>query len=150
MSRRRIAIVLAWPMVLSFPRPMRSKLRLHASRQNACLPAQPTAMQSYVLRIEGSGVVLAKVDAPVPEPAAGQVLLKMLAAGLNRGEFIPGGLVKGGAARPSGIEGAGEVVALGADVTGPAVGSLVMGRCAGAFSEFALMDVREAIAVPPS
>jgi NADPH:quinone reductase-like Zn-dependent oxidoreductase len=107
-------------------------------------------MQSYVLRIEGSGVVLAKVDAPVPEPAAGQVLLKMLAAGLNRGEFIPGGLVKGGAARPAGIEGAGEVVALGADVTGPAVGSLVMGRCAGAFSEFALMDVREAIAVPPS
>ena len=29
------------------------------------------------------------------------LLLKMHAAGLNRGEFIPGGLIKGGAAKPA-------------------------------------------------
>ena len=106
-------------------------------------------MKSYAMRVDGDQVVLERVDAPVPQPAAGQVLLRMLAAGLNRGEFLPGGLVKGGAAKPAGIEGAGEVVALGAGVTGIAPGSIVMGRCAGAFSEYALMDAREALPVPP-
>jgi NADPH:quinone reductase-like Zn-dependent oxidoreductase len=72
----------------------------------------------------------------------------MLAAGLNRGEFIPGGLIKAGAAKPAGIEGAGEIVALGAGVTGLHLGQRVMGRCAGAFSEYAVMDEREAMPVP--
>jgi NADPH2:quinone reductase len=105
-------------------------------------------MKSYSMRVEGDKVVLTMGEAPLPEPGAGQVLLKMHAAGLNRGEFIPGGLVKGGASKPAGIEGSGEVVALGAGVTEPKVGDRVMGRCAGAFSEFALMDAREALPVP--
>jgi NADPH:quinone reductase len=107
-------------------------------------------MKSYATRVDGADVVVELVEAPVPTPAAGQVLLRMLAAGLNRGEFIPGGLVKGGASKAAGIEGAGEVVALGAGVTGIAPGSVVMGRCAGAFSEYAVMDAREALAVPPA
>ena len=105
-------------------------------------------MKSYSLRVEGARVVLQLGEAPMPEPGPGQLLLKMLAAGLNRGEFIPGGLIKGGASKPAGIEGAGEVVALGAGVSGTEVGSCVMGRCAGAFSEYALMDMREAMPVP--
>ncbi len=105
-------------------------------------------MKSYALRVEGTQAVLQPVDAPMPEPGPGQVLLKMHAAGLNRGEFIPGGLIKGGAAKPAGIEGAGEVIALGAGVTSLQVGQRVMGRCAGAFSEYAVMDVREAMPVP--
>jgi NADPH:quinone reductase-like Zn-dependent oxidoreductase len=72
----------------------------------------------------------------------------MLAAGLNRGEFIPGGLIKAGAAKPAGIEGAGEIVALGAGVTALHIGQQVMGRCPGAFSEFAVMDEREAMPLP--
>lgn len=105
-------------------------------------------MQSYSLRVDGSQTVLALIEVPTPEPGPGQVLLRMHAAGLNRGEFIPGGLVKAGASKPAGIEGAGEVMALGAGVTALKVGQRVMGRCPGAFSEFAVMDVREAIAVP--
>jgi NADPH:quinone reductase-like Zn-dependent oxidoreductase len=105
-------------------------------------------MKSYSMRVEGDKVVLTLGEAPVPEPGAGQVLLRMQAAGLNRGEFIPGGLVKGGASKPAGIEGSGEVVALGAGVTGLTIGDRVMGRCAGAFSEFAWMDAREALPVP--
>jgi NADPH:quinone reductase-like Zn-dependent oxidoreductase len=86
---------------------------------------------------------------PVPEPAAGQLLLHLHAAGLNRGEIIPGhGLTKPGAAKPAGGEGAGEIVKLGAGVTGFAPGARIMGRCPGAFAEYALMDAREAIAVP--
>ncbi len=105
-------------------------------------------MKSYSLRVDGSRVLLSLGDAPVPQPGAGQVLLKMHAAGLNRGEFIPGGLVKGGASKPAGIEGAGEIAALGQGVTGLSVGQRVMGRCAGAFAEFAVMDAREALPVP--
>lgn len=107
-------------------------------------------MKSYALRVQGTQVLLEQVEAPRPVPGTGQVLVKMHAAALNRGEFIPGGLVKGGASKPAGIEGAGEVVELGAGVTSLAIGQRVMGRCAGAFSEYAVMDAREALPVPAS
>jgi NADPH:quinone reductase-like Zn-dependent oxidoreductase len=77
------------------------------------------------------------------------VLVRLRAAGLNRGEFIAAqGLHKPGAAKPAGVEGAGEVAALGAGVTTVRVGDRIMGRCPGAFAEFALMDAREAIPIP--
>ena len=108
-------------------------------------------MISYQLRTDGANTLLEPAELPVPEPGAGQLLLRVHAAGLNRGEFIPGGLQgKAGVAKPAGIEAAGEVVALGAGVTDFQVGQRVMGRCPGAFSEFALMDAREAMPVPPS
>jgi NADPH:quinone reductase-like Zn-dependent oxidoreductase len=106
-------------------------------------------MKSYSMRVEGAAAVLQLGDVPQPEPGPNQVLLRVHAAGLNRGEFIPGGLIKAGAAKPAGIEGAGEIVALGEGVKHLQLGQRVMGRCVGAFSEFALMDVREALPVPP-
>jgi NADPH:quinone reductase len=106
-------------------------------------------MKSYALRVAGTQAELQLGDAPVPSAGPGQLLLKMRAAGLNRGEFIPGGLIKAGAAaKPAGAEGAGEIVAVGAGVTGFQVGQRVMGRCPGAFAEFAVMDAREAMPVP--
>ena len=105
-------------------------------------------MRSYALRVDGGRAVLERVDAPAPVAGPGQVLLKMHAAGLNRGEFIPGGLIKGGTAKPAGIEGAGAIVALGTGVSGLRVGQRVMGRCAGAFAEYAVMDAREAMPIP--
>jgi NADPH:quinone reductase-like Zn-dependent oxidoreductase len=75
-----------------------------------------------------------------PQPAAHQVLVRVRAAGLNRGEFIAGhGLTAPGAAKPAGQEAAGEVLGSG---------ERVMGRAAGAFAEYALMDRREAIPMP--
>jgi NADPH:quinone reductase-like Zn-dependent oxidoreductase len=106
-------------------------------------------MRSYWISQSGSETTLELREVAVPEPAAGQVLISVRAAGLNRGEFIAGhGLVKAGAARPAGNEAAGEVAKLGAGVAGIDPGERVMGRCAGAFAEYALMDAREAIPVP--
>lgn len=96
-------------------------------------------MRAYFIHTEGARTRLEVRDAPAPHPAPGQVLVKMRAAGLNRGEFIAGRGVAAQAAKPAGTEGAGEVVG---------TGERVMGRCAGAFAEYALMDAREAIPVP--
>ena len=106
-------------------------------------------MKSYWIRPESGKTVVELRDAPVPEPGPGQLLVRMHAAGLNRGELIVGPSVKaGGAAKAAGNEGAGEVAKLGAGVTGFKTGERVMGRCMGAFAEYALMDAREAIAMP--
>jgi NADPH:quinone reductase-like Zn-dependent oxidoreductase len=48
------------------------------------------------------------------------------------------------------MEAAGEVVACGSEIRAFGPGARVMGRCAGAFSEFALVDEREAMPVPPA
>jgi NADPH:quinone reductase-like Zn-dependent oxidoreductase len=106
-------------------------------------------MKSYWIRAESGKTVLELRDAPAPEPGAGQILVRMRAAGLNRGELIVGHSVKaGGASKAAGAEGAGEVTRLGAGVAGFKTGDRVMGRCAGAFAEYSLMDAREAVAVP--
>ena len=106
-------------------------------------------MKSYSLQATKDAATLELRDIPTPEPGPGQLLLKMHAASLNRGEFILGhGLQKPGTSKAIGMEGAGEVIKVGAGVNGFSAGQKVMGRCAGAFSEFALMDVREAIPMP--
>ncbi len=106
-------------------------------------------MQSYWIQSSAEKTTLERREVALPEPAAGQVLLRMRAAGLNRGEFIAGhGLTRPGAAKAAGMEGAGEITKIGAGVTGLKPGDKVMGRCAGAFAEYALMDAREAIAIP--
>jgi NADPH:quinone reductase-like Zn-dependent oxidoreductase len=108
------------------------------------------AMRSWWMQTDGVDSTLESRETPLPEPAAGQLLVRMHAAGLNRGEFILGhGLHKAGAAKAVGMEGAGEVVKAGAGSRFRA-GDKVMGRCGGAFAEFALMDEREALAIPPS
>ena len=106
-------------------------------------------MKSYWMNISnGQGrMELREVDRPVPGP--GQVLVKLHAASLNRGELIVGhGLHGKGGSKPAGMEGAGQIVQLGSDAGAWQVGDRVMGRCPGAFAEYALMDVREIMRVP--
>lgn len=106
-------------------------------------------MQSYWMQMSDDHATLEMRDVPRPEPGPRQVLVRLHAAGLNRGEFIVGhGLHGNAGVKPIGMEGAGEVVALGADVADLIPGERVMGRCPGAFAEYALMDAREAMRVP--
>ena len=87
-------------------------------------------------------------DAPVPEPKAGEVLTKVRAAGLNRGEFIAGHGLSGGAAKVGGIEAAGEVVKVGEGVTQFRPGDRIMGRAYGAYAEFTIHRIGDAMPAP--
>jgi NADPH:quinone reductase-like Zn-dependent oxidoreductase len=106
-------------------------------------------MQSYWIQAVPGQTKLERRDIPQPEPGAGQILVRVHAAGLNRGEFIAGlGLTKPGAAKPAGGEAAGEIAKLGAGVAGFKPGERIMGRCPGAFAEYGLIDAREAVPIP--
>jgi NADPH:quinone reductase len=106
-------------------------------------------MQSWWMQVGDGGATLELREVPQPEPGRGQILVRLRAAALNRGEFILAiGLHSKPGARAIGLEGAGEVAAVGAGVTHVKPGDRVMGRCPAAFAQYALMDAREAIAVP--
>jgi NADPH:quinone reductase-like Zn-dependent oxidoreductase len=91
--------------------------------------------------IDPSDMSLALREAPQPQPAPGKLLVRVRAAGLNRGELLRHGLTKPGPAKIGGTEGAGEVEGSRARV---------MGRLPGSFAEYALMDESDAIPVPPN
>ena len=93
-------------------------------------------MRAYFLKSPEMQLELG--DAPMPQPKPGQHLVRVRAAGLNRGELLRHGLTKPGPAKVGGTEGAGELPS----------GERVMGRLPGSFAEYALMDAEDAIPVP--
>src|SRR2546427_3987356 len=92
----------------------------------------------------GTGVELRETATPEPKP--GEILVRVRATSLNRGELLGG--KPGAQARAGGGECAGEVVKVGEGVTGVSTGDRMMGRCAGGFAEYAVMDAREAMRGP--
>ncbi len=102
----------------------------------------------------GGPEVLVSVKRPVPTPGAGDVLIRVAAAGVNRPDVLQR---KGGYPPPPGapsimgLEVAGEVVALGegvdAAMLGQAVCALVPG---GGYAEYCVASAGVCLAIPPA
>jgi NADPH2:quinone reductase len=91
-------------------------------------------------------------DAPKPSPKANEILIKVKAASLNRADLAVAsghrhGTV-GGAGTIVGLECAGEVEAVGADVKDFKAGDRVMSSAAGGFAEYAVTDSGRAHKIP--
>jgi NADPH:quinone reductase len=109
-------------------------------------------MTAIAIRAPGGPEVLVPSRLPVPEPAAGQLLVRVHAAGVNRPDVLQR---KGayppppGAPATPGLEIAGDVVALGAGVKRYEVGDKVCGLVpGGGYAEFAVVHEDNALPLP--
>ena len=107
-------------------------------------------MKAYWIRHESGGAVLDMREVPVPVPGPGQLLLRVRATSLNRGDLL-GAIAfhRAPQGRPAGVEAAGEIQAVGEGVTEFKCGDRVMARGRGCFAEFVVVDARLATPVPP-
>lgn len=97
---------------------------------------------------EAGGGRLELREVATPEPQAGQVLVRVRASGLNRGEVLYKHAAIRGPAYIGGVEFAGEIAALGAGVTGLAVGARVMGHGVAAQADYVVCEPRALIPMP--
>ena len=112
----------------------------------------PETMTAVEIREPGPPQALRAVTRPVPQPQAGEVLIKVAAAGVNRPDVLQR---KGMYAPPPGItdipglEVAGEVVRLGAGVREPALGARVCALVAGGgYAQYATAPAVQCLPVP--
>lgn len=112
----------------------------------------PAKMQCIEIRAPGGPEQLALVERPRSIPKAGEVLIRVMAAGVNRPDIVQRmGLYPPppGASDLPGLEVAGEVVAHGADVHAPEIGTHV---CAlvngGGYATFAVAPAGTCLPIP--
>jgi NADPH:quinone reductase len=112
-------------------------------------------MGSMRALVGGAGPDWEQRQVDIPAPAPGQVLIRVHAAGLNRadlymleGSYNPKS--KTSAVFTAGLELAGEIAAVGDDVTSVGIGDRVCGAGLGAFADYAVLDARHVIPVPAS
>jgi putative PIG3 family NAD(P)H quinone oxidoreductase len=113
----------------------------------------PARMTAIAIRAPGGPEMLVPEERPVPAPGPGEILVKVVAAGVNRpdvrqreGNYPP----PKGATDIPGLEIAGEVAALGSSVKrwklGDKVCALVVG---GGYAQYCLAYENHALPVPP-
>lgn len=112
----------------------------------------PETMQAIDPEAPGGPEVLTLVERPVPRPGAGEVLIRVAAAGVNRPDVLQR---KGGYPPPPGapsipgLEIAGTVVALGADVDDALLGQRVCALLAGGgYAQYAVAPAGQCLPVP--
>ncbi len=118
--------------------------------------AVPTTMTAIEIRQPGGPDVLVPTSRPVPEPGPGEVLIRVVAAGVNRPDVLQrqGGYAPPpGASDIPGLEVAGEVVALGAALGDSAdklhIGDRVMALVAGGgYAEYCAAPAAQCLSIP--
>ena len=106
-------------------------------------------MKCYYIDSVNGKTVFEPREAPVPQPKKGELLVRLRASSLNRGEILASiGFHAVHEARPAGGDCAGEVEAVGEGVTAFKKGDRVFGRARGSFAEYAVMPVEQAAPVP--
>lgn len=109
-------------------------------------------MRAIEISEPGGPEVLRATTRPLPQPAAGEVLIRVAAAGINRPDvFQRKGLYPPppGASDLPGLEVAGTVAAVGDGVTCPAAGDLVCALLAGGgYAEYAVAPAPQVLPVP--
>jgi len=116
------------------------------------MPALPSHMTFIAIRAPGGPEMLVPEQSPLPQPGAGEVLVKVAAAGVNRpdvvqrqGHYPP----PKGATEIPGLEIAGEVVALGPGVTRWKIGDKVMALVVGGgYAEYCPAHESHCLPVP--
>jgi len=114
----------------------------------------PETMTAVEIREPGPPQALRAVQRPVPQPAPGEVLIQVAAAGVNR----PDVLQRKGAYPPPpgvtdipGLEVAGEVVLRGEGVYEPAIGAKVCALVAGGgYAQYVSAPAVQCLPAPPS
>ena len=116
--------------------------------------AVPADMAVIEMSAAGGPEVLVPGGRPVPRPAAGEVLIRVEAAGVNGPDLMQRkGLypAPSGASDLLGLEVAGEVVALGEGAAGWSVGDAVTTLTnGGGYAEFCAVDARHCLPIPKS
>ena len=107
-------------------------------------------MKAYWIRHDGNNAVLELREQPIPEPAPGQLVLRVRATSLNRGDLL-GAIAfhRAPQGRPAGVDAAGEVHAVGAGVKDYKPGDRIMVRARGCFAGYVLVDPALATPIPP-
>jgi len=105
-------------------------------------------MKSYWIVTKGTQSVIERREVPIPQPQAEEVLIRIHATALNRGELIVGSAVHGGAEKLGGTEASGVVEAVGEGVSEWKKGDRIMGRVRGAFAEYAAMYAGQVMPMP--
>lgn len=110
-------------------------------------------MNAVIARQPGGPDVLESVTRSVPQPAAGEVLIRVSCAGVNRPDIMQ----RNGMPLPPdtsdvlGLEASGVVVALGAGVETPAVGTAVMALLSGGgYADYCVARAELCLPVPDS
>jgi NADPH:quinone reductase len=106
-------------------------------------------LKSCWIKSEGGKTAFEFRDVPMPQPKAGEIVVRTRASSINRGELLASigwhGLDQ---PKPAGRDLAGEVHAVGAGVSGFSIGQRVMARAHGAFAEYVPVAEHLVVAVP--
>jgi NADPH2:quinone reductase len=116
------------------------------------MTALAPTMTAIAIPVPGGPEALVPETRPLPQPGAGEILVKIAAAGVNRPDVLQraGGYPPPkGASDIPGLEFAGEVVALGAGASRFAIGDKVCALVAGGgYAEYAVVHETNALPVP--